>query len=254
METGVTALTVVVGLSGVLSSVLGFIAEDTKLSADDITVSTSQCVYPSNPAFALGLCAVLLLAVAQITASAAGGCCGCCRPRAGAAESKRVMGIVCSVLSWDSGGDRRGVLLARGGVERAGDARKYSRQRVLLRQELLDMFQIHCVIHAGLLTERSGGPSPEAWRNGVFTRAAVLTLAAAVLGIKSCILLSRTPAPAAGVEPKPEGQYPAAVGLPQWPAQGYAQAPYPHAAQGYVQAPNPHFAPAPPQGKANALV
>ncbi|KAL6620301.1 hypothetical protein ACP70R_035440 [Stipagrostis hirtigluma subsp. patula] len=231
METGVIVLSVVVGLFGVLSAVLGFIAEATKLRADDIAVYTSECVYPSNPAFALGLCAVLLLAVAQITVSAAGGCCGCCRPRGGAGESRRVMGIVCSVLSW-------------------------------IAAVIAGAFYLQGAAWNAPVTRETADYGCYYLKGGVFTRAAVLTLAATVLGIKSYILLTRTPAPTAaptttaagGVEPKPEGQYPAAVGMPQWPAQGYAQAPYPQPAQGYVQAPNPHFAPAPPKGQANVQV
>jgi len=74
-------------------------------------------------------------------------------------------------------------------------------------------------------------------RGGVFVRAAVLSLVATSLAIKSCVLL-RAPAVEGGAcEPKPDGQNPpeagVAVGLPQWPAQGYGQAPYP---QGYGQA------------------
>ena len=78
-------------------------------------------------------------------------------------------------------------------------------------------------------------------RGGVFVRAAVLSLVATSLAIKSCVLL-RAPAVEGGAgEPKPDGQNPpetgVAVGLPQWPAQGYGQAPYPQpAAQGYDQA------------------
>ncbi|TVU19518.1 hypothetical protein EJB05_35691, partial [Eragrostis curvula] len=67
---------------------------------DDTKVSRTQCVYPANPVFELALCALLLLVVALIIASAAGDCCGCCRPRTGASKTKRVMGIVASVLSW----------------------------------------------------------------------------------------------------------------------------------------------------------
>ena len=39
------------------------------------------------------------------------------------------------------------------------------------RWSLLELFQIHSRILAGLLTERSGGPSPEAW--AVYTLARV---------------------------------------------------------------------------------
>jgi len=52
----------------------------------------------SNPQhYLLSLIAVPLLAVATIIASLAG---GCCRPRHGASESKRIAGIVAAVLSW----------------------------------------------------------------------------------------------------------------------------------------------------------
>uniref|UniRef100_A0A804Q304 Uncharacterized protein n=1 Tax=Zea mays TaxID=4577 RepID=A0A804Q304_MAIZE len=37
---------------------------------------------------------------AQITFSAVGGCCGCCRSRAIPSETKRIVSIVCAVFSW----------------------------------------------------------------------------------------------------------------------------------------------------------
>ncbi|KAF8719661.1 hypothetical protein HU200_024404 [Digitaria exilis] len=65
-------------------------------------------------------------------------------------------------------------------------------------------------------------------KNGVFTRATVLSLIATSLAIKSCILLhapaaSTADPPVAGAaEFKPESGV--AIGLPQWPSQGYGQA------------------------------
>ncbi|RLM99705.1 uncharacterized protein C2845_PM06G20630 [Panicum miliaceum] len=102
MDVGVIVLTLVVGLFGVASAVLGFIAERTKLTWDDVDVDrfTGECDYPANPAYLLSLIAIPLLAVAMIIASLAGGCCGCCRPRHGASESKRVVGMIAAVLSW----------------------------------------------------------------------------------------------------------------------------------------------------------
>ncbi|TVU19532.1 hypothetical protein EJB05_35684, partial [Eragrostis curvula] len=100
MRTGEIVVSVAVGILGVASAVLGIIAEATKLTPNDIEVSRTQCVHPANPAFELALCALLLLLVAQIIHTAAGGCCGCCRPRTGASQPKRVGGIVASVLSW----------------------------------------------------------------------------------------------------------------------------------------------------------
>jgi len=71
------------------------------LQPDDIHVSGRDCVYPANAAHALAVGAMLLLAVAQVVASVAGGCCGCCRPGGGASKStRRVVGVVASVLSW----------------------------------------------------------------------------------------------------------------------------------------------------------
>nr|CAB3461364.1 unnamed protein product [Digitaria exilis] len=101
MDAAVIVLSFVVGLFGVASAVLGFIAERTKLTPRDIDVDfyTGECQYPANPAYLLALIAVPLLAVAQVIASLAAGCCGCCRPRHGASESKRVAGIIAAVLS-----------------------------------------------------------------------------------------------------------------------------------------------------------
>lgn len=65
------------------------------MQAHDIDVDyNGDCDYP---AYLLSLIAIPLLAVAMIIASLAA---GCCRPRHGASESKRVIGIVCAVFSW----------------------------------------------------------------------------------------------------------------------------------------------------------
>ncbi|TVU19541.1 hypothetical protein EJB05_35693, partial [Eragrostis curvula] len=61
---------------------------------------------------------------------------------------------------------------------------------------------------------------------------------------------------AAGTQPNKKldnGLYPPAVGLPQWPAQGCGQAPYPHHAEGLGQAPNLQVTP-PVQGREHAKV
>ncbi|KAF0925604.1 hypothetical protein E2562_017188 [Oryza meyeriana var. granulata] len=159
-------------------------------------------MYPANAAFVLGICAVLLLAVAQIIVSSVAGCCGCCKPRAGASESRRIVGIVCSVFSWIAA-IVAGVSFVQGAAWNA----PVTRDTVPL-----------CYL-----------------KDGVFRRAAVLTLVAAVLGIKSYIMLR---AAAAG-EPKPDGQQ-------QQPASATAVAtgypPHYVHPQGYV--PNQQFRPA----------
>ncbi|CAN6346707.1 unnamed protein product [Urochloa humidicola] len=104
METaGVTVLptlTGMVGMFGVTSAVLGFVAQTKSLtSVSRIHVSgNDECVYPANLAHALGVCAMLLLMVAQIIASA-GGVCG--QPGGDASKvTRRVVGIVVLILSW----------------------------------------------------------------------------------------------------------------------------------------------------------
>lgn len=70
------------------------------LQPSDVLVIRGECVYPQNPAFALGVCAAFFLLMAQITVSAVGGCCGCCKSRAIPSETKRIVGVVCAVISW----------------------------------------------------------------------------------------------------------------------------------------------------------
>ncbi|CAN6332945.1 unnamed protein product [Urochloa humidicola] len=102
METGVKVLptlTAMVGMFAVTSAVLGFTAESESLTKSDIHVSgNSECVYPANLAHALGVCAMLLLMVAQIIASAGG---VCCQPGGDASNAtRRGVGIVVFILSW----------------------------------------------------------------------------------------------------------------------------------------------------------
>jgi hypothetical protein len=67
----------------------------------DIEVFRTECVYPANPAFALGLVAALLLLVAQIIVSSVTGCCGSFKPGGGGfPENRRTIGVVLSALSW----------------------------------------------------------------------------------------------------------------------------------------------------------
>ncbi|KAJ1263070.1 hypothetical protein BS78_09G156500 [Paspalum vaginatum] len=209
METVVMVLlTVMVGLFGVTSAVLGFIAEGKRLTPAQIHVSGRECIYPANAAHTLGICAVLLLLVAQIIALVAGGCCGCCRPGGGASKPKarrRVIGVIVAVLSWIA------ALLA--GVFYFAGARLNAPGS---RAAIFSGDDVECHVV----------------RAGVFTKAAVLSLVATSFGIKSCIFL-RAPAGMAAptleqgaAEPanKPDGQRPAeaavAVGMPQRPAQG----------------------------------
>ncbi|TVU19516.1 hypothetical protein EJB05_35667, partial [Eragrostis curvula] len=100
MEKMVIIVSAVVASLGVLSAILSFAAEGSKLTPYDILVYGRECIYPQSPALGLAVLAAILLLVAKVMASAASGCCGCCKSRAVASETKRVAGILCAVLSW----------------------------------------------------------------------------------------------------------------------------------------------------------
>ncbi|XP_062181050.1 uncharacterized protein LOC133885361 [Phragmites australis] len=220
MDKTLIIVSAVVGSLGVLSAILGFSAEGTKLTPSDIIVYGDECIYPQNPALALGVCSAIFLLVAQITISAVGGCCGCCKSRAIPSETKRIVGIVCAVSSWIAA-VIAWVLLVAGAAWNAN-------------------------------VSRDTAPECYYLKDGIFAGAAVLTLAATALGITSYVMLPRQPADAAAAAAsapnKPGEQLPPAgiaLGHPQIPPPKYPQCPA--QPQGYEQA---QFQPptAPPQG------
>uniref|UniRef100_A0A452Z710 Uncharacterized protein n=1 Tax=Aegilops tauschii subsp. strangulata TaxID=200361 RepID=A0A452Z710_AEGTS len=219
----------VVGSLGVLSAILGFSAEGTKLTISDLYVGGGLCLYPQNPALGLGVCAVIFLVVAQIVFAVVGGCCGCCRSRAIPSETNRIIGVVCAVFSWISAMIAFG-LLAEGAAWNSTGTRYSS-------------VYGYCYV----------------LKDGIFAGGAVLTLVATALGLTSYVMLRKQPtaAAAAAAAPKAGEQTPAggagiAMGQPQFPqqaspqGQGYGQAPPsypqysppPQGQQGYGQAPN----------------
>ncbi|TVU19567.1 hypothetical protein EJB05_35723, partial [Eragrostis curvula] len=231
MDVGVIVLSLVVGSFGVASAVVGFIADAKRLTWYDIDIDVYEgvCRYPPNAAFVLALVAVPLLLVAQIIASLAGGCCGCCRPQHGASESKRVVGIIAAVLSWIATFLAGGFYL-NGAVWNAPVTRDIDTWCRLLRA-------------------------------GYFRLPALLSLAATVIAILSYIMLrarapesrpSTAPVPAAGTShPKPDVPQEPPVGeaveVPQtqWSAHGHdqRQEQFPevprHPVGGYGRASNP---------------
>ncbi|KQK06068.1 postacrosomal sheath WW domain-binding protein [Brachypodium distachyon] len=226
----------VVGSLGVLSAILGFSAEGTKLTLSDILLLDGTCLYPQNPALALGICASIFLVMAQITVAAVGGCCGCCKSRAMPSETRRIAGVVCAVISWIAA-VAAFAMLVEGAAWNANVAR--------------DTYPVCYVL-----------------KDGIFAGAAVLTLVATALGLTSYVLLRGKPADAAAAAaaaaagPK-TGEQPGAgagvaMGQPQFPpppvpqGYGHGQAPpnYPQyntSPQGYGQFPPAYGAHAPNQ-------
>ncbi|KAM0832916.1 hypothetical protein ACQ4PT_064623 [Festuca glaucescens] len=85
MDQTTIIVSAIVGSLGLLSAILGFSAEGTKLT---------------SPALALGVCAAIFLIFGQVTFAVVGGCCGCCKSRAIPSETNRIIGVVCAVVSW----------------------------------------------------------------------------------------------------------------------------------------------------------
>ncbi|KAM0909322.1 hypothetical protein ACQ4PT_014896 [Festuca glaucescens] len=222
----------IVGSLGVLSAIMGFSAEGTKLTVSDLLSAYGVCYYPQNPALALGVCAAIFLIIAQVVFAVVGGCCGCCKSRAMPSETSRIIGLVCAIVSWIAALIAF-ALFVQGAASNATGERDASTLGL-------------CYV----------------LKDGIFAGAAVLTLAATALALTSYILLRRQP-DAAAAGPKVQLPVSAAgisMGQPQFPqqsppqGQGYGQVPplnYPQYSpppQGtYGQAPNGQFPP-PAQG------
>nr|BAJ91344.1 predicted protein [Hordeum vulgare subsp. vulgare] len=205
----------VVGSLGVLSAILGFSAEGTKLTISDLYPVGGVCVYPDNPALGLGVCAAIFLVVAQIVLAVVGGCCGLCKSRAIPSETNRIIAVVCAVFSW------------------------------------IMAIIAFALLVSGTAWNATVTRSPSAiglcyvLKDGIFAGGAVLTLVATALGVTSYVMLRRQPMTATTAAPKEGEQAGAAgttMGQPQFPQQ-------PPQGHGYGQAPNdPHFSPPPAQG------
>ncbi|KAM0909320.1 hypothetical protein ACQ4PT_014894 [Festuca glaucescens] len=244
MDQTMIIVSAIVGSLGLLSAILGFSAEGTKLTFSDLVWFSGVCYYPQNPALALGVCAAIFLIFGQVTFAVVGGCCGCCKSRAMPSETHRIIGVVCAVVSWIAAVVAFGLFVDGAASNATGE-----RETTALGL---------CYV----------------LKDGIFAGAAVLTLAATALALTSYIMLRRQPDAAAAAAPKTAGgeQLPAvAMGQPQFPQQsppqGYGQAPPPNypqyspppqgpygqspngppPAQGYgAHVPNQQFSPPPP--------
>lgn len=186
-----------------------------------ILVYGDDCLYPQNPAIGLGICAAIFLVVAQITFSAVGGCCGCCRSRAIPSETKRIVSIVCAVFSWIA------AVIA------------------------FALFIQGAAWNANVVRVEQAPYCPYL-KDGVFAGAAVLALAATALSITSFIMQRTQPAAAAtatatasavGTPNMPGGQSPSpevVMGQPLFPSGKAHQNDYPVKPQGYEHEQQPH--------------
>ncbi|KAF0925607.1 hypothetical protein E2562_017191 [Oryza meyeriana var. granulata] len=188
MDKKVVVVSAVVGPLGLLSAILGFSAEGTKITISDVRLVGDECLYPQNPATALGISGAIFLLMVQIAVSAIGGCCGCCKSSAIPSENKRIIGVVCAVMSWIAAGIAW-VLFVMGAAGNGDGA-------------------------------RATVPDCYVLKDGIFAGAAVLALAATAFGITSYVMLRRNADEAPAGAPKPAEQPPLAgiqMGNPQFP-------------------------------------
>ncbi|KAG0459284.1 hypothetical protein HPP92_022412 [Vanilla planifolia] len=90
----------IVGFLGLLSAVLGFAAEATRIKADDVVRSNlGDCIYPKSPALYLGLLSAVSIAIAQGVINFVAGCI-CCKRKAGHPDSQWTVALISFTLSW----------------------------------------------------------------------------------------------------------------------------------------------------------
>ncbi|XP_006655357.2 protein MODIFYING WALL LIGNIN-1-like [Oryza brachyantha] len=169
MDKKVIIVSTVVGSLGLLSAILGFSAEGTKITISDIRVVGDECLYPQNAANALAISGAVFLLMAQIAVSAIGGCCGCCKSRSIPSETKRIIGVVCAVVSWIAAGFAWVLFVV--GATGNGDG------------------------------SRATWPDCYVLKDGIFAGAAVLALVATAFGIASYVMLRRQAGEAPGGKP-----------------------------------------------------
>ncbi|KQJ96138.1 uncharacterized protein LOC112271799 isoform X2 [Brachypodium distachyon] len=99
MKKGVVVATAVVGVLGLVTVILG-IAGAASTATSLVRIRRHSCEYQATSAVGCGVVASMLAFATQIIASAATGCCGCCRAWSIPSEAKRVVAIVLSTFSW----------------------------------------------------------------------------------------------------------------------------------------------------------
>ncbi|KAF3335915.1 hypothetical protein FCM35_KLT20422 [Carex littledalei] len=207
MDKQVLYVSLVSGFLGLLSVILGFTAEVTKINATDVYIGDFYCYYPSSPAFGTAITAMLFLVLAQILVTVFGGFCGCCKkdPTAPVVYgTKRTLTLVFVIISWIT--FAISVILFILGAGRNGTGNQTTS---------LD----NCYVV----------------KPGIFAGAAICALFTMTFSITSYILLN----PSIDAASKPTGvQYAngIAMGSPQFP---HTQQQYPDPGMGGTQYPEP---------------
>ncbi|GJN25103.1 hypothetical protein PR202_gb12890 [Eleusine coracana subsp. coracana] len=90
---------VVLGAAGEAVTAQAFVRFRTDIDIDDVTL---KCVYQTTPALGCGIVAALLAITSQVVVTATSLCGGCCKKWEVPTETRRIIGIVLSAVSWYS--------------------------------------------------------------------------------------------------------------------------------------------------------
>ncbi|CAD6204716.1 unnamed protein product [Miscanthus lutarioriparius] len=169
----------ILGVAGVAATAQAYV----RGPGDD---SDGKCQYRTTPALACGIVAALLAITAQIVVTATSLCCGCCRTWEVPTETRRIVGIVLSAVSWII---------------------------VLL---VVALFITGAALNADQERQHDAdGDCSRAPGSSLFAAATVLTVAATGMQIASYILLQVTTTPTSSTKPLMATQQPQlAMGQP----------------------------------------
>ncbi|ONK58904.1 uncharacterized protein A4U43_C08F920 [Asparagus officinalis] len=100
MERRVILVCAAVGFLGLLSAVLGFAAEATRIKASEVqTPRPGECAYPKTPALGLGLGATVALMIAQAIINTVAGCI-CCKRNSQPSDTNWSVALISFIASW----------------------------------------------------------------------------------------------------------------------------------------------------------
>lgn len=91
----------IVGILGIISAILGFLAEATRIKASDVQPRASgRCHYPKSPALSFGLGAAVSLMVAQAIINTVAGCLCCRRNSPPSTSVNWSLALISYTVSW----------------------------------------------------------------------------------------------------------------------------------------------------------
>ncbi|KAK8935578.1 hypothetical protein KSP39_PZI013192 [Platanthera zijinensis] len=101
METKTMLVFGFTGFLGLISAVLAFAAEATRIRSSDVVTSMGHCIYPKSSALYLGLLSVISLVMAQAVINIFAGCI-CCKRISNSSNANWTVALIAFIGSWIS--------------------------------------------------------------------------------------------------------------------------------------------------------